>query len=65
MGRLPNSSEESFRLSLLGGLALTPGPEPSNSTFPSNSSSGNVDPFLAGLGSFDGWVGYGMALKYG
>ena len=64
MGRPPSSSE-CFRLSLFGPFAFTPGPTISNSTFPSTSSNGTADSFLAGFGSFEGCVGYGRAEKYG
>lgn len=62
---LPSNSSECFLFSLLGGFALTPGPSPLMSALPSTSSSGMPLSFLAGLGNFDGWEGYGRAKKYG
>lgn len=66
MERLPplTSSLDSLRLSLLGAFALTPGPFPFGSALPSSSSSGRFELALdAGLGSFDGWVGYAPVMK--
>lgn len=62
---LASSAELILRLSLLGGFALTPGPEPVGSTFPSTSSSGREDWAVLIFGSFEGCVGYGKAKKYG
>lgn len=63
--RPPRSSDDSLRLSLFGGFALTPGPEPFISTLPSISSRGAVGlAFMTGFGSFDGWEGFGDAKKY-
>jgi hypothetical protein len=54
--------EESFRFDLPLEVDFEPVVGLSRSTLPSTSSSGRDD-WVVHLGSFEGWVGYGRAVK--